>query len=140
MYADYDSMAQQRHDLQASLDDPATWPSPRRGWYLTFVLLLGFTFSFIDRQVLNLLVEPIRADLGISDTQISFLQGLAFVVTYVSMSVPIGRMVDKFNRIIIMVGGVLVWSITTIACGLSRNYVQLVTPNEMHSVAMACTS
>ncbi|MGI9327544.1 MAG: spinster family MFS transporter [Pseudomonadales bacterium] len=101
------------------------WPSPRRGWYTTFILLLAFTFSFVDRQVLNLLVEPIQADLGISDTQISFLQGLAFVLTYVSMSVPIGRMVDKFNRVAIMIGGVLVWSATTIACGLSRNYSQL---------------
>ncbi|MFP6837908.1 MAG: MFS transporter, partial [Pseudomonadales bacterium] len=94
---------------------------------MTIVLLIGFTFSFIDRQVLNLLVEPIRADLDITDTQISFLQGLAFVLTYVAMSVPIGRMVDRFNRIAIMVGGVLVWSVTTIACGLSQNYLQLMT-------------
>jgi len=101
------------------------WPSARRGWYVTIVLLIGYTFSFIDRQVLNLLVEPIGADLAISDTQISFLQGLAFVLTYVSMSVPIGRMVDRFNRVAIMVGGVLVWSLTTVACGLSRNYSQL---------------
>lgn len=101
------------------------WPSARRGWTTTFILLVAFTFSFVDRQVLNLLVEPIQADLGISDTQISFLQGLAFVLTYVSMSVPIGRLVDKFNRIAIMIGGVLVWSATTIACGLSQNYTQL---------------
>jgi MFS family permease len=94
---------------------------------VTIVLLIGFTFSFIDRQVLNLLVEPIRADLDITDTQISFLQGLAFVLTYVAMSVPIGRMVDRFNRIAIMVGGVLIWSVTTVACGLSRNYLQLMT-------------
>jgi len=94
---------------------------------VTIVLLIGFTFSFIDRQVLNLPVEPIRADLDITDTQISFLQGLAFVLTYVAMSVPIGRMVDRFNRIAIMVGGVLIWSVTTVACGLSKNYLQLMT-------------
>jgi MFS family permease len=111
--------------LDPSPNQPATWPSPLRGWYVTIVLLIGFTFSFIDRQVLNLLVEPIRADLSISDTEISFLQGLAFVLTYVSMSVPIGRMVDRFNRVAIMIGGVLVWSVTTVACGLSRNYLQL---------------
>lgn len=91
------------------------------------MLLLGFTFSFVDRQVLNLLVEPIRADLGLTDTQISLLQGFAFVITYVTLSVPIGRMVDRFNRMRIMIGGILVWSVTTIACGLSRNYVQLLT-------------
>ena len=106
--------------------DEQEWPNPRYGWYATGVLLLAFTFSFVDRQVLNLLVEPIQQDLQISDTRISFLQGLAFVFTYVTMSVPIGRMVDRFNRVRIMIGGVIVWSATTIACGLSRTYSQLV--------------
>jgi MFS family permease len=101
------------------------WPSPRQGWYVTIILLVAFTFSFVDRQVLNLLVEPIRADLGVSDTQISFLQGLAFAVTYILMSVPIGRMVDRFNRVLIMICGVLVWSLTTMGMGMSRNYYQM---------------
>ena len=75
------------------------WPSPVRGWVVTIILLIAFTFSFVDRQVLNLLVDPIRADLGVSDTQISFLQGFAFALTYVLMSVPLGRMVDRYNRV-----------------------------------------
>ena len=102
-----------------------SWPSAVEGWVVTLFLLIAFTFSFVDRQVLNLLVEPIRLDLKISDTQISFLQGLAFAVTYILMSIPLGRMVDKYNRVGIMIGGVLVWSATTIACGLSRTYSQL---------------
>jgi MFS family permease len=102
------------------------WPDPRYGWFVTGILLVAFTFSYVDRQVLNLLVEPIQQDLGISDTQISFLQGLAFVFTYVTMSIPLGRMVDRFNRVTIMIGGVLVWSATTIGCGLARTYGQLV--------------
>lgn len=101
------------------------WPSALRGWTVTMILLLAFTFSFVDRQVLNLLVEPIRQDLQISDTQISFLQGFAFAVTYILMSVPLGRLVDRFNRVGIMIGGVLVWSMTTVACGLSRQYHHL---------------
>ena len=101
------------------------WPSPVRGWIVTIILLIAFTFSFVDRQVLNLLVEPIRADLRVSDTQISFLQGIGFALTYILMSVPLGRMVDRFNRVAIMIGGVLVWSATTLACGLSGNYTQL---------------
>ena len=101
------------------------WPAPAYGWYVTGVLLLGFTFSFVDRQVLNLLVEPIRLDLGLTDTQISLLQGLAFVVTYVALSVPIGRLVDRFNRMRIMIVGILVWSATTVACGLSRSHGEL---------------
>ncbi|MYH14570.1 MAG: MFS transporter [Gammaproteobacteria bacterium] len=105
--------------------DRNRWPNPLYGWYVTLTLLLAYTFSFVDRQVLNLLVEPIQADLGLSDTQISLLQGLAFVFTYVALSVPIGRMVDRFNRVAIMIGGVLVWSATTVACGLSRSFEQL---------------
>ena len=112
--------------MQKKPVDGEQWPDPRYGWFVTGVLLVAFTFSFVDRQVLNLLVEPIQQDLQISDTQISFLQGLAFVFTYVTMSVPLGRMVDRFNRVRIMIGGVLVWSATTVACGLSRNYFQLV--------------
>ena len=102
-----------------------SWPSALHGWVVTIILLIAFTFSFVDRQVLNLLVEPIRQDLGVSDTQISFLQGFAFALTYVLMSIPLGRMVDRFNRVGIMMGGVIVWSATTIACGLSKNYTQL---------------
>ncbi len=107
------------------MTDNKTWPPPRVGWYATVVLTVAYTFSFVDRQVLNLLVEPIRADLGLSDTSISFLQGLAFVIPYVLMSVPIGRLVDKFNRIVVLIGGILVWSAATFACGMANNYHQL---------------
>lgn len=101
------------------------WPAARVGWYATLILTLAYTFSFVDRQVLNLLVEPIRQDLQLTDTGISFLQGLAFVIPYVVMSVPIGRLADRFNRVLVLIGGVLVWSVTTFACGLSSSYGQL---------------
>ena len=101
------------------------WPSPLFGWYAVLVLLVAYTFSFVDRQVLNLLVTPIQGDLGLSDFQIGLLQGPAFVVTYVLMSVPVGRMVDRFHRIAIMVGGLLAWSAATVACGLSKSFGQL---------------
>ena len=101
------------------------YPRAGVGWYVTVLLTLVYTFSFVDRQVLNLLVEPIRLDLGLSDTSISFLQGLAFVVPYVVMSVPIGRLVDKFNRVGVLIGGALVWSVTTFACGMASSYGQL---------------
>jgi MFS family permease len=102
-----------------------TWPSARVGWYATSLLTLAYTFSFVDRQVLNLLVEPIKHDLALSDTSISFLQGLAFVIPYVAMSVPVGRLVDRFNRIAVLIGGVFIWSITTFACGFASSYAQL---------------
>ncbi len=100
-------------------------PSAAVAWYATVVLTLAYTFSFVDRQVLNLLVQPIKQDLALSDTSISFLQGLAFVIPYVLMSVPIGRLVDKFNRIVVLIGGVLAWSVATFACGMSNTYAQL---------------
>ncbi len=102
-------------------------PTNAYGWYVSIVLLVGLTFSFIDRQVLNLLVVPIQADLKISDTQISALQGLAFVLTYVGLCIPVGRLIDRFNRVLIMVGGILIWSVATIACGLSRSYSEMFT-------------
>jgi MFS family permease len=99
-------------------------PGTAAAWYATVILTLAYTFSFVDRQVLNLLVEPIRHDLGLSDTSISFLQGLAFVIPYVLMSVPIGRLVDKFNRILVLIAGVLFWSVATFGCGVAGNYGQ----------------
>ena len=101
------------------------WPSARKGWYATFILTLAFTFSFVDRQALNLLVDPIKADLDLSDTRISFLQGLAFALPYIAMSVPIGRLVDKINRIAVLIGGVVVWTLATFTCGLANSYNQL---------------
>ena len=95
------------------------------GWYVAFILLIGFTFSFIDRQVLNLLVVPIQNDLNITDTQISALQGLAFVLTYVGLCIPIGRIIDRTHRVGVMIIGLLIWSIATVACGFSKNYTSM---------------
>ena len=67
-------------------------------WYVVFVLIVAYTFSFIDRQILTLLVGPIRETLQISDTQISLLHGLAFALFYSIMGIPIGRMVDSRKR------------------------------------------
>ena len=94
-------------------------------WFLLTLFTLTYTFSFVDRQVINLLVEPIKSDMDLTDVQISYLQGLIFVIPYVLLSVPIGRLVDVFSRIYVIISGILVWSIATIAAGLSGNYTQL---------------
>ena len=94
-------------------------------WSILILLTLTYTFSFVDRQVINLLVEPIKDDMDLSDVQISYLQGLIFVIPYVLLSIPIGRLVDVFSRIYVIIGGILVWSFATIAAGLSGNYAQL---------------
>ena len=101
------------------------WPAPGYAWYVVAILTLAYTVSFIDRQILNLLVQPIRADLGISDTQISLLQGIAFAIFYSVLGVPIARLADRGNRRNIIAAGIFLWCLMTAACGLARNFLQL---------------
>ena len=97
----------------------------RAAWWALVLLTATYTFSFIDRQIINLLVDPIRTDLSLSDSQVSFLQGLAFVLPYVILSIPLGRIVDRANRIRVLVIGILVWTISCVTCGLAKNFWQL---------------
>lgn len=101
------------------------YPKQTYAWYVVAVLVLAFTFSFIDRQILSLLVGPIKRDLGISDTQMSLLQGFAFAVFYCIAGLPIGRMVDRRHRVHIVAIGVFVWSMMTALCGVARSFWQL---------------
>lgn len=94
-------------------------------WYVVGVLTLAYAVGFIDRQILNLLVEPIKLDMTLSDTQISLLQGFAFTVAYVMMGPFFGRWIDIGNRRNILFVGVALWSLFTVLCGLSRDYWQL---------------
>ncbi len=87
--------------------------------------MVAYIFSFIDRQVIALLVQPIRADLQISDTGFSLLQGLAFAIFYALMGLPIARLADKRSRPLLIAGGIFFWSIATALCGLARNFWQL---------------
>lgn len=96
-----------------------------RPWYMIGVMTLVSIVGYIDRQIVNLLVEPIKADFKVSDTQISLLQGLAFMTAYVAISPLFGRWVDKGNRRNILIFQVVVWSAFTAMCGLVRNYTQL---------------
>lgn len=106
-------------------DDEAPWPNPLYAWYVVGVLMLAYTNSFIDRQILSLLVEPIRNDLDISDTQISLLAGLAFSVFYTIMGIPLARLADQSNRKVIITVGVGSWSLMTALCGAAQNFWQL---------------
>jgi MFS family permease len=106
-------------------DADGAWPNPVYAWYVVGVLMLAYTNSFIDRQILSLLVEPIRQDLDISDTQVSLLAGLAFSIFYTLMGVPIARLADQKNRTVIITVGVAFWSLMTAMCGVARNFWQL---------------
>jgi MFS family permease len=109
----------------AASGGPDAYPSERSAWYGVGVLTLAYVFSFIDRQILNLLVGPIRRDLGISDTQMSLLMGLSFAVFYTLFGIPLGRLADSRNRRLIITVGVASWSLMTAGCGLARRYWHL---------------
>ena len=94
-------------------------------WYVLGVLILAYTISFIDRQALTLMVDPIRASLNISDTQLSVLHGFAFAIFYTIMGIPIGRLVDRRRRTTIIAAGIAIWSLMTAMCGLARNFLQM---------------
>lgn len=104
---------------------PAVEPAERGiyRWYVVAVLFLAYTFSAIDARVLTLLVIPIKQDLGLTDFQISLLQGFAFALLYSIAAIPIGRYVDgSSHRSRLVTLGVLFWSAMTIMCGLTRSF------------------
>ncbi|MEO8453216.1 MAG: MFS transporter, partial [Gemmatimonadota bacterium] len=105
-----------------------TDPVPARSrapWYLLGVLTLAYTFSFIDRQILNLLVAPIRRDLALTDFDMSLLQGFAFAIFYTLLGIPLGRLADRTDRRRLVAAGIALWSIMTVVCGAARTYGQL---------------
>ena len=97
----------------------------RYAWYVVAVLLLLNVSSFIDRQVMAFLVGPIKADLGISDTQVGLLLGPAFALTFGFSGLLIGRLVDRGNRVAIIAWGVAAWSVMCTACGVANTFGQL---------------
>ncbi len=94
-------------------------------WYVVFLCMLAYIFSYIDRQILVLMIEPIKADLSLTDTQFSLLHGLAFSLFYAVMGLPIAYLADRFSRPTIISIGIVFWSIATAACGLSKNFIHL---------------
>jgi MFS family permease len=96
-----------------------------RAWYLLTLLSLAFILSMLDRTVISLLVEPIKADLQLTDTGIALLQGATFAIFYALTGVPIGWLADRMNRRNIVGSGIGLWSAMTIACGFANSYAVL---------------
>ena len=101
------------------------WPSPARAWYAVFVFALALMINMLDRGIVPLLVRPLKRDLGLSDTDIGWLMGPAFVIFYVLLGLPIARLADYKSRRVILGVGVTVWSFMTSLCGLAKGYWQL---------------
>jgi len=93
--------------------------------YVLTILVIAYTFNFIDRQILGILVEPIRLELGVSDTAMGLLTGLGFALFYTLMGIPIARYADRANRRNLIAAAVGIWSVFTAAQGLAQNYWQL---------------
>lgn len=105
--------------------DSGSFGSPVYRWYVLIVLTAAYTVSFVDRQILALLIGPIRRDFHISDTQVSLLIGLAFAIFYTLLGIPIGRIADRRSRRGTIAAGISIWCLMAAACGITRSYVQL---------------
>jgi MFS family permease len=108
-----------------SMRELAGFPAPRRAWVLVALLLVAYTVSLIDRQILSLMVQPVRAYLHISDTRISLLHGFAFAIFYTLFGVFLGRAADQWNRRNMIVAGMTLWCLATVACGLATSFTGL---------------
>jgi MFS family permease len=107
--------------------EPTSPPSPARARIALAVLTAAYVFSFLDRIVINLLVEPMKRDLGLSDVQVSLLMGLSFAVFYTLCGLPLGWLADRCDRRKLIAAGIAAWSAATVACGLVRGYAGLFT-------------
>lgn len=104
---------------------PPVPPASHYGWYVVLILTAANSFAFVDRQVLALLVQPIKADLGASDTVMSLLYGISFSLFYVLVGLPMARFADRSNRRNIIAVSIMLWSIMTMLCGLARSFTLL---------------
>jgi predicted MFS family arabinose efflux permease len=89
------------------------------------MLVLVYTFNFIDRQIVGILAVPIKADLGLTDTQLGLMGGLACALFYTLLGIPIAMLADRSNRTTIMTVALVIWSAMTALCGFAQNFLQL---------------
>ncbi len=95
------------------------------GWWLIAVLTLLYTLSFLDRHIISLMVDPIRASLGISEVQVGLLQGFSFAIFFGLAGIPLGIAADRLPRRKLIFWGAIAWTIAASASGLARNFWQL---------------
>ncbi|MDZ4321216.1 MAG: MFS transporter, partial [Phenylobacterium sp.] len=95
-------------------------------WFVLAVLCFVYVLNFLDRQLLSILAKPIQDELGVSDGQLGLISGLYFALFYCLISIPVGWLADRTNRVRVLAFACGLWSAATMACGLSTNYPQLV--------------
>ncbi|HND14045.1 MAG TPA: MFS transporter, partial [Pseudomonadales bacterium] len=104
---------------------PTRAPSTAYANYVLTLLCLVFVMNFIDRQILAMLIEPIKQEFGVSDTALGLLSGFAFAFLYTLAGIPIARWADRGSRTRIITLALTIWSVMTAACGLARNFIEL---------------
>ncbi|MFN3465836.1 MAG: MFS transporter, partial [Terricaulis sp.] len=93
--------------------------------YVLFVLVIIYTFNFIDRLLISIVQEAIKEDFGVSNFMLGLLGGPVFAILYTTLGIPIARLAERANRITIVSIGAALWSFMTAACGFAQNFVQL---------------
>lgn len=113
--------------MQTQPVDEVTSPAvtPRYRTYVLAMLVVVYVFNFLDRQIVTILAEPIKLELGLSDTQIGLMTGLAFAIFYTVLGIPIARLADRANRVSIISAALVIWSAMTAACGMAQNFTQM---------------
>jgi len=99
--------------------------TPRYRNYVLFILTCGYVLNFVDRQVMTILLEPIKAEFGASDTQMGLISGLAFALFYATLGVPVARLADRWSRRNVLAISMATWSAVTAACGTAGSFWQL---------------
>jgi len=124
-------MTAQSTGLQATVGDEAT-DGPLSGFspgyrnYALLLLMCVYIVNFLDRQVINIVAEPIKQELGLADWQIGVMSGLAFAVFYTLVGIPIARLAERRNRPLIIAACVTTWCTFTAVCGFAQTFIQLV--------------
>lgn len=119
-------------NMQNKIDDPSVEVAteqddtvPTYSWYALSVLVIIYVLNFVDRQILSILANDIKADLGVDDAYLGFLYGTAFAIFYALFGIPLGRLADSWKRVRLMTFGLALWSAMTVISGFARDAATL---------------
>lgn len=112
-------------DTEGVAEPEAEKPVPAYSWYALSVLVIVYVLNFIDRQILSILANDIKADLGVDDSYLGFLYGTAFAIFYALFGIPLGKLADSWKRVRLMTLGLTLWSAMTAVSGFARDTATL---------------
>lgn len=117
-------MSQPAADLSPAQQTAA---APSRGYrrYALTLLMVIYALNMLDRQIVTILAEPLKLDLGLADWQVGAITGLAFAIFYTGLGLPIARLADRWDRVWLISASLAIWSAFTVVCGMARNFPQL---------------